>query len=140
MLGRLESDTGLSGFLLQVCGLPLELAAATTDVAAFTCALRALSGAILHIHSMEVVHLDIKPHLLSPRLSDLGIWRLAATDWMLADFDAALVFKRPEQRITRRCRAACCTPAGKQYVVITGTMEDTYAFGDASFEKFRSTL
>ena len=46
VLGWLESDTGLTGFLLQACGPPLQVAAATMDVAEFTRALRALSGAI----------------------------------------------------------------------------------------------
>ena len=46
VLGWLEADTGLTGFLLQACGPPLQVAAATMDVAEFTRALRALSGAI----------------------------------------------------------------------------------------------
>ena len=131
VLGWLESDTGLTGFLLQACGPPLQVAAATMDVAEFTRALRALSGAILHIHSMDLAHLDVKPpNLLSPRLSDLGMWRLAATDWMLADFDAALVFKRPEPRIKHRMPGTFFYASNEakrcDYV---GTMEDVYGFG-----------
>ena len=83
VLGWLESDSGLTGFLLPVCGPPLQPAAATMDVAAFTRTLRALSGAILHIHSTGLVHVYTKPpNLLSPHLSDLGMWRLAAADWI----------------------------------------------------------
>ena len=136
VLGWLESDTGLTGFLLQVFGPPLQLAATTMDVAAFTHALRALSGPMPHIHSMDSVHLDIKPpNQLSPRLSDLGMWQLAATDWMLADLDAALVFKRPEQRIARRVPASYLYASNEaQRCDYFGTMEDTSAFG-VSFQE-----
>eukprot|EP00439_Symbiodinium_sp_Y106_P013562 s2388_g1.t4 len=42
VLGWLEPDTGLTGFLLQACGPPLQVAAATMDVAEFARALRCL--------------------------------------------------------------------------------------------------